>query len=97
MPFSSSRPIRDVTENRLMTLFLAVTVVNLAALVYRASLSVPLIRLLCLVIGTVNRIPTENIAALIDTYTEAVLFKIMVFGANTSVVSLLHGKIEQCQ
>ncbi|XP_078345370.1 cysteine repeat modular protein A-like [Oculina patagonica] len=68
--FSWIKPIRDVTENRLMTISLAVTVVNLG-------------------IGAVSRIPAENIAASIDTYTDAVLFKILVLGANTLVIGLI--------
>ncbi|XP_078376644.1 uncharacterized protein LOC144659979 [Oculina patagonica] len=70
MLFSWIKPIRDVTENRLMATSLAVTVVNLA-------------------IGAVSRIPAENITASKDTYTDAVLFKILVLGANTLVVGLL--------
>ncbi|XP_078376623.1 uncharacterized protein LOC144659964 [Oculina patagonica] len=68
--FSWIKPIKDVTENRLMTVSLAVTVVNLG-------------------VGAVSRIPAENISASVDKYTDAVLFKILIFGANTSVIGLL--------
>ena len=74
MLFSWIKPIADVTENRLMTISLAVTVVNLG-------------------IGAVSRIPAENISASNDMYTDALLFKFLVVGANTSVVGLLVGKI----
>ncbi|XP_078377194.1 uncharacterized protein LOC144660448 [Oculina patagonica] len=70
MPFSWIKPIRDLTENRLMATSLAVTVVNLG-------------------VGAVSRIPAENLPASNDTYTDAVLFKILVLGANTSVIGLL--------
>ncbi|KAL9967809.1 hypothetical protein ACROYT_G026105 [Oculina patagonica] len=40
-------------------------------------------------IGAVSRIPAENLPASNDTYTDAVLFKILVFGANLSVIGLL--------
>ena len=75
MTFSWIKPIKDVTENRLMATSLAVTVVNLG-------------------IGAVSRIPTENIPASSDAYTDAVLFKVLIFGANTSVIGLLLGKIK---
>ncbi|KAL9955935.1 hypothetical protein ACROYT_G037339 [Oculina patagonica] len=68
--FSWIKPIRDVTENRLMATSLAVTVVNLG-------------------VGAVSRIPAENLPASVDTYTDAVLFKILVLGANTLVIGLL--------
>ncbi|KAL9988971.1 hypothetical protein ACROYT_G003470 [Oculina patagonica] len=74
MLFSWIKPINDPTENRLMAISLAVTVVNLG-------------------IGAVSRIPAENIAASNDTYTDAVLFRILVVGANTLVIGLLVGKI----
>ena len=73
MLFSWVKPIQDPTENRLMTISLAVTVVNLG-------------------IGAVSRIPAENIPASIDPYTDAILFKILVFGANTLVIGLVLGK-----
>ncbi len=44
-------------------------------------------------IGAVSRIPAENIASSTATYMDAVLFKILVLGANTSVIGLLVGKI----
>ena len=44
-------------------------------------------------IGAVSRIPAENLPALTDTYMDAVLFKILVVGVNTSVIGLLVGKI----
>ncbi|KAL9966523.1 hypothetical protein ACROYT_G024610 [Oculina patagonica] len=70
MLFAWIKPIRDVTENRLMTISLAVTVVNLG-------------------IGAVSRIPAENISTSFDPNTDAVLFKILVFGANTLVIGLI--------
>ncbi|KAL9966374.1 hypothetical protein ACROYT_G024434 [Oculina patagonica] len=68
--FSWIKPIKDVTENRLMTVSLAVTVVNLG-------------------VGAVSRIPAENISDSVDTYTDAVLFKVLIFGANSSVIGFL--------
>ena len=44
-------------------------------------------------IGAVSRIPAENIPGSIDPYVDAVLFKILVIGANTLVISLVVGKI----
>ena len=73
MLFSWLKPIQDSTENRLMTISLAVTVVNLG-------------------IGAVSRIPAENVPGSIDPYRDAILFKIMVFGANTFVIGLVVGK-----
>ncbi|KAL9984850.1 hypothetical protein ACROYT_G007188 [Oculina patagonica] len=70
MLFCWISPIQDVTENRLMSASLAVTVVNLG-------------------IGAVSRIPAENLPASADPYTEKVLFKMLVFGANGLVVGLL--------
>ena len=72
--FSWIKPIRDVTENRLMATSLAITVVNLG-------------------IGAVSRIPAENLPSSIDTYTDAILFKVLVIGANALVIGLLAGKI----
>lgn len=43
-------------------------------------------------IGAVSRIPVENIGAA-DRFTDAVLFKLLVLGANTSVIGLLVCKI----
>ena len=43
-------------------------------------------------IGAVSRIPAENIPGSIDPYTDAVLFKILVLGANTLVIGLIVGK-----
>ncbi|XP_078377673.1 uncharacterized protein LOC144660823 [Oculina patagonica] len=40
-------------------------------------------------VGAVSRIPAENLPATTDTYTDAVLFKILVLGANTLVIGLL--------
>lgn len=73
MLFAWMKPIRDVTEDRLMTTSLAVTVVNLG-------------------IGAVSRIPAENLPASEDAYTDVVLFKLLVLGANTLVIGLLAGK-----
>ena len=72
--FSWIKPIKDVTENRLMATSLAVTVANLG-------------------IGAVSRIPAESISAIVDSYTDTVLFKVLVLGANTLVIGLLVGKI----
>ena len=74
MLFSWIKPIRDVTENRLMTTSIAVTVVNLG-------------------IGAVSRIPAENLPAWTDRYMDAVSFKILVLGANMTVIGLVVGKI----
>ena len=45
-----------------------------------------------LAIGAVSRIPAENISDSIGTDTDGILFKILVFGANTLVIGLLIGK-----
>ena len=74
MFFAWFKPIQDSTENRLMTISLAVTVVNLG-------------------VGAVSRIPAENVPTSIDPYTDAVLFKMLIFGANTLVIGLVIGKI----
>ena len=74
MLFSWIKPIRELTENRLMATSLAVTVFNLG-------------------VGAVSRIPAENISTSIDTNMGAVLFKILIFGANTLLIGLLVGKI----
>ncbi|KAL9970585.1 hypothetical protein ACROYT_G022988 [Oculina patagonica] len=42
-----------------------------------------------LAVGAVSRIPEENVAGSGDTYTDALIFKILILGANTMVVSLL--------
>ncbi len=44
-------------------------------------------------IGAVSRIPAENIPNPIDRYTDAVLMKILIVGANSLVIGLLVGKI----
>ena len=44
-------------------------------------------------IGAVSRIPAENLPTSTNPYTDAVLFKILVLGANTLVIGLLVGKI----
>ena len=72
--FSWMKPIKDLTENRLMATSLAVTVANLG-------------------IGAVSRIPAEKISTTVDSYTDSVLFKVLVLGANTLVIGLLVGKI----
>lgn len=46
-----------------------------------------------LAIGAVSRIPAENIPVSVDPYTETVLFKMLVLGANTLVIGLLVGRI----
>ena len=45
-----------------------------------------------LVIGAISRIPAENLPAPTESYMGAVLFNILVFAANTSVMGLLVGK-----
>ena len=55
-----------------------------------ASLAVTLVNLAD---GSVSRIPAENIQDSGVEYTETVIFKILVFGANTLVIGLLAGKI----
>ena len=44
-------------------------------------------------IGAVSRIPAENISASVNPYTDAVLFKLLVFGANTFVIGQIVGKV----
>ncbi len=44
-------------------------------------------------IGAVSRIPAENIPDSIDRYTDAVIMKILIVGANSLVIGLLVGKI----
>ena len=43
-------------------------------------------------IGTVSRIPKENIPASIDPCVDNIMFKILVFGANSLVIGLLVGE-----
>ena len=43
-------------------------------------------------IGAVSKIPKENIPASIDPYVDSIMFKILVFGANSLVISLLVGR-----
>ena len=50
------------------------------------------VTLLNLAIGSVSRIPSENVPGLVDSYIDAVVFKILVFGANTLVIGLLVGE-----
>ena len=44
-----------------------------------------------LVIGAVSRIPAENLPPTTDSYTDAVVFNVLVLGANTVVIALLVG------
>ena len=53
---------------------------------------VPAVTVFNLGVGAVSIIPAENISSSIDTNMEAVLFKILIFGANTLVIGLLVGK-----
>ena len=46
-------------------------------------------------VGAVSRIPAEDILVSKDTYTDAVIFKILLVGANISVIGLLLGMIAQ--
>ncbi len=48
-----------------------------------------------LVIGAVSRIPAENITSWNETDTDALVFKMLVFAANSLVIGLLVGKILQ--
>ena len=54
-----------------------------------ASLAVTVVNL---GIGAVGRIPIENLPSSTDKYTDAVLFQMLVIGANTLVIGLLVGK-----
>ena len=54
-----------------------------------ASLAVTLLNL---AIGGVSRIPSENVPGSVYTYMEEVIFKMLVFGANTLVIGLLAGE-----
>ena len=56
------------------------------------SLAVTIVNL---AVGAVSRIPTENTLSSKDQFTDAVLFKILVLGANVSVIGLLVGRIPQ--
>jgi len=56
------------------------------------SLAVTIVNL---AVGAVSRIPAENIPVSRDSYTDAALFKILVVGANASVIGLLLGMITQ--
>lgn len=42
-------------------------------------------------IGAVSRIPLESIPASVDPYVDSIMFNILVFGANSLVISLLVG------
>lgn len=53
------------------------------------SLAVTIVNL---AVGAVSRIPAEDIPDADEAYTDAVLFKLLVVGANTSVIGLLVGK-----
>ena len=46
-------------------------------------------------IGAVSRIPAENVPGSDDSYSDAMLFKILVIGANTLVIGLLAGKTKE--
>ena len=52
------------------------------------------VKVVILGIGAVSRIPAENIAASANFYTDAALFKLLVFGANALVIGQLVGKIK---
>ena len=54
-----------------------------------ASLAVTVFNL---AIGAVSRIPAENLSSSSDPYTEAILFKVLLLGANILVIGLLAGK-----
>jgi len=43
-------------------------------------------------IGAESRIPKEGIPSSIDAYVDSVMFKALVFGANSLVIGLLAGK-----
>ena len=72
--FCWMRPLQDVFENRLMSVSLAVTVVNL-------------------VIGSVSKIPAENLPTPTDSNVDAVIYNILVVAANTLVIGLLACKL----
>ena len=44
-------------------------------------------------IGAVSKINSENIPASIDLYVDNIMFKVLVFGANSLVIGLLVGKL----
>lgn len=54
------------------------------------SLAVTIVNL---AVGAVSRIPAENTLSSEDQFADAVLFKILVLGANVSVIALLVGKM----
>ena len=56
------------------------------------SLSVTIVNL---AIGAVSRIPAENLPGSTDAYTDTVLFKALVLGANTLVIGLVAGEMVQ--
>jgi len=47
-------------------------------------------------IGAVSRIPKERIPSSMDSYVDSVMFKVLVFGANSIVIGLLAGKHKDC-
>ena len=47
-------------------------------------------------IGAVSRIPEEGIPSSIDTYLDNIMFKTLVFGANSLVIGLLVGEHKTC-
>ena len=55
-----------------------------------ASLAVTVVNL---VIGAVSKIPSENVTGWIGSDTDALLFKILLFAANSLVIGLLVGKM----
>ena len=40
-------------------------------------------------IGSVSKIPAENVPTSTDSYIDTVTFNILILGANTSVIALL--------
>ena len=54
-----------------------------------ASLAVTVVNL---VIGSVSRIPAENLPSTNDSYMDSVIFNILVLGVNTVVIGLLLGE-----
>ena len=44
-------------------------------------------------IGSVSRIPAENVSDAVDHHKDALAMKILILGANTLVIGLLVGKI----
>jgi len=53
-----------------------------------SSLSVTLVNL---AIGALSRIPQEGTPSSIDPYVDDITFNVLVFGANTLVITLLVG------